>query len=153
HAVTDSGRFLDEAGQPLSGATVHVGFSYNYLSKSSAKGVDANGKPLPWEIEVAADAEGRYKITHHSDATHWQVWHERGYAIFDEAGKVTPEKRLSLHPYAALSGRLMHRGKPVPGAILLLSATPLQVGKWVLPQSRALTDAEGRFRFDRVTGG
>lgn len=131
--VQVAGQVLDEAGSPVAGAKLYIGFSPNAYNRLDAK----------------ADAEGRFLFPAVPRETHTLVTQADGHApdkrSLDLAGALDQPLPLSivLHPGAHAAGIVVDdAGQPLPAVHVL--AYHLRESL----RTRVQTDAHGRFRLE-----
>ena len=99
------------------------------------------------ERVLPADAEGRVRAPDLTPSDRVLICHESGWAAFD-AGSL-PEV-VRLRPWGRIEGTLLAEGRPAAGRHVALCSgeeAPLSY------EGHAVTDAQGRFAFDRVPAG
>jgi RNA polymerase sigma factor (sigma-70 family) len=145
-----SGSVVDPEGRPVGGAFVGLnGEGYGFFVGRDGLPVSGNGAQ-----QTITDAGGRFTSRRQLGAQTVLVVHELGCALVPIGED--PRAPIVLRPWGAIEGTLLVGGKPAPGQTVSLGV-PLPDDDSIPPgiqaQGSATTDAEGRFRFDRVPAG
>jgi protocatechuate 3,4-dioxygenase beta subunit len=147
------GRVLDPQGQPVPNATVAISLRRKLLFTSPG---DEGNFPAP-AGHGACDASGRFRIdaarassAHHAEfaATALAPGYGVGWADLDP-DEDRPSAEVRLVPEQVIEGRLFDlQGRPVPGAVVSVSAIWRTLPPTVLAQGRVIEDhSEGPFRW------
>ena len=145
-----SGSVVGPEGRPVAGAFIGLnGEGYGFFVRRDGLPVSGNGAP-----QTITDAAGRFSLRRQLGAQTVLVVHELGCALVPIGeGFRAP---IVLRPWGAIEGTLLVGGKPASGQTVSLGV-PLSDNDSMPPgiqaQGNATTDAEGRFRFDRVPAG
>jgi RNA polymerase sigma factor (sigma-70 family) len=105
---------------------------------------------------VTADVEGRMRLPRVSGARKLAMVHESGWAIIDALESLQPGLNLHLREWGRIEGTAWRGGQPLTGTRIGLSSAAYTVGGWsdsILISFSAVTDADGRFVFERVPAG
>jgi RNA polymerase sigma factor (sigma-70 family) len=145
------GVVLDADGKPAAGATVQV----------AVPGIDVNIDP---GIDKRSDGantfrtttgpDGQFSLTPQVGRIMVAATSDSGCAIAAVVAQAAPIV-LHLAPFAHVSGRLMIGGKPAADMQVYIGSAvpPDPSGPNVRTEGTSQTDADGRFRFDRVVAG
>lgn len=143
------GRVLDEAGRPVPGAAVH-------LATWSQPIQDRTGLVKPDATDggtVITDEHGRFTFPAQFERYALLATHDFGFARSDGDCDRQPGD-LTLRPWASVEGCLLAGGRPAANEHVGLTPIASQITGKGLPRvllwQDAATDAEGRFRFERV---
>ncbi len=145
-----SGSVVGLDGRPVAGAFVGLnGEGHGFFVGRDGLPVSGNGAP-----QTITDAAGRFSLRRQLGAQTVLVVHELGCTLVPIGeGSLAP---IVLRPWGAIAGTLLVGGKPAAGQTVSLGV-PLPDDDSIPPgiqaQGNATTDAEGRYRFDRVPAG
>lgn len=145
-----SGSVVGPDGRPVAGAFVGLnGDGYGFFVRQDGLPMSGNGAP-----QTISDAGGRFSLRRQLGAQTVLVVHELGCTLVPLGeGSLAP---IVLRHWGAIEGTLLVGGKPAAGQTVSLGV-PLPEDDSIPPgiqaQGNATTDAEGRFRFDRVPAG
>ncbi len=159
-AVLRSVQFLTPAGKPAAGAQVQIARDFYYLRARSGRFPASAGPGQEGLHGMTADTNGVVILPDDPDAKFGLAVHAGGYLLFAPANRA-PRTVLHLIPWATVEGTLRLRGKPLTHQemALMVPSMPQHSGTntvWFsnpLGDQQTTTDAEGRFRFDRVPPG
>jgi hypothetical protein len=108
-------------------------------------------------LMAATDAQGQYRVSTRLPARA-AVLHDSGWLDL-QAGEQGPTPTLTLLPWAEVEGRLLREGKPLANQRVTLmpiyNRGAIESGdpRIFFRIYTATTDADGRYRFDRVIDG
>lgn len=138
------GQVVDPSGKSIAGAAVI------YATPTVVPNLVNNQLTADKRI-IATDAEGRFQIASSVESAKLVVIHDSGYAEVDRKVDEAPGK-VSLQPWAKISGTLKQNGSPVGEQTIFFGAvTRPKLGEPMLQvQYRSFTDANGHFEFDRL---
>ena len=150
-ANATTGRVVGPNGVPVNGARVELASLKQPISDNRMfpRGLDEN--------VVVSDALGKFSFPAQSQRQALIAKHRLGYArVILDPGE-NPRLKLKLTPWARIEGQLFDAGKPVPHAQIMLESLPS--GDFLCDADQGepcdtdsvMTDAAGRFVFDRVT--
>ncbi len=148
-----SGRVLESrSGRPIPDATVRAERS----SGGAFRGMARMGDDVA-DNETSSDAEGRYEIAGLAPGT-WTVsashpdWCDATTSVELKEAPAVAEIRLGAG--GSVGGTVLAGGRPVAGAQVMLSpAGEAGFRPGFMGGQSALSDAAGRFRFDRLASG
>jgi RNA polymerase sigma factor (sigma-70 family) len=133
---------------PIAGAEV-------LLATPSRMGFLNDGRPQPHGSRIVQTrASGLFSFEPQEPPYTIVVLHDRGYAWQEVKARPKAPAELTIRPWGRVEGTLRLGGRPAGGQQLTLYREPTPY----LPQSThwngyAMTDAEGRFHFDRIVPG
>lgn len=140
------GRVVDADGNPVAGALIQQASPTDipYARNGSPNSYDA--RPL------RTDADGNFEIRATSEPVLVRAYHDLGFAEVDFAPDEENFGELKLAPWATLSGQLLQAGRPVPNqGVQFWPNAQRDLNKPHFQDGYgALTDADGRFQFDRI---
>ncbi len=153
-------RILRPDDQPAAGAELQLGERFYGLSTT-------NGRFVPRmesfgqrdQFRGTSNERGEIVLDEYPEPRLGLIVHESGFQLLPAT--MTFSESVRLEPWGVLEGTLSLRGQPLAhqSVALLLRYLPLPYGTNVmwhpnpLGNQRCVTDAEGRFRFDRVPPG
>jgi hypothetical protein len=150
-AASLTSRVTDEAGKPVSKATVvmAVGPCQVYLPAGDVTGIRFRAK-------VVTDEAGRFRFLAANGPLLIAVLHPIGYAQVRCTRQSVPES-IKLAPWARAEGTYRIARKPVANVSIEVSHDGTNIGvpngPWVIWMDSAITDANGRFVFERTLPG
>ncbi len=141
-------RFAD--GSPMAGAEV--------ACASPSHPVRLHNGRFPSGFRVyPTETDGRFKVPAEDLPVTLVAIGDRGYALIRVAEKPKAPVELKVEPWARVEGRLVLDGRPAPGhwiglerRVRIDGPAPIDGVSW---SYTTMTDAEGRFDFDRVRPG
>ncbi len=135
-------------GQPAAGAD--VGFLSPYAGLTLSSGGFVRDGPLSSSL-VRTDAMGKFELPPEAQTNDVLITHESGSAEV-AAAALMPGSRIQLGPWGRIEGRYQTNSRPVPGQELRLAFIG-RTSASLSSQFKAMTDAQGRFAFERVPAG
>ncbi|MGO9464029.1 MAG: carboxypeptidase-like regulatory domain-containing protein [Isosphaeraceae bacterium] len=146
------GRVVDAEGKPVVGAEISV-----YQFKTAAHW---GFKPGIFDPVAVSNQEGNFLLTSSSPIEYADVQIKaRGFAgkIAADLAPSKPEPTIALNRGAFLAGRVVHKGKPLPGVGVgyvtvnrSLGGGRLENRTHYIDREEIATDDEGRFLFSNV---
>ncbi len=147
------GRIVDAEGEPIATAAVEAEM---VMWRDEQGQLTGRGGAVEGLDPVAiTNEQGEFVLTYKDPTVTWTIEVEaRGFArriIPDLAAGATIHE-IQLQRGSAIVGRLVHDGKPVPGAQVGIAHTDRIFPNW-LGEETIGTDADGRFVFVNVPAG
>jgi uncharacterized GH25 family protein len=145
------GRVVDAEGKPVVGAEVSP-----YTFKTEAHW---GFKPGIFDPVAVSNQEGAFLLTSNSSIEYVDVQIKaRGFAgkIAADLAPGKPETTITLHPGASLAGRVVHKGRPLPGVGVGYVTVNRSLGgppenrTHYIDRAEIATDGQGRFLFSNV---
>lgn len=133
-----SGRVIGPAGAPVPGASVSV-----------VSALDLPQRPLEPPHWAVADEQGRFRVSGLLARAYRLTIQAKGFglSVLRDVSAPALGLQVRLRPLRVITGRVLARGAPAPGAVVELA------GSGVWPAIRCTADLLGRFRFQSVREG
>jgi len=128
-----SGRVIDQAEQPIAGATVKCG-AYRHNSGHMVQTIGS-------EMSVTTDSNGRFKTSLIPWGTPYVFVHADGYLTEE----LTPDHFASADPEGRLPDLRLEPDKPIRGLVKDETGEPIQHAEVRANSITAITDADGTF--------
>lgn len=146
-------QLIDKAGQPAAGARIALGVAGSQISLLRGDIRDVS----TFATQLAADAQGRFRIPARDDPFQLVITHAAGFAHVKSADGAIPD-RVQLTPWARVEATFKIGANPAPAVALSLfnrggprSYDPGMPGISIRNEVR--TGKDGRFVFERVFPG
>ncbi len=145
-------KIVDAQGKPAVGAKIALGVAGDQISLDNGDIDDGS----TYATRTDSDAEGRFRLSHQTEAYQIVITHDAGFAHFKSKDGPIPDP-IQLTPWAKLEGTFRVGPDPAPNVDLSMGIETLhsygQDVPSIFTHYDVTTGVDGKFAFDRVLPG